>query len=40
MPHPPFSPFGVSETPAFEAGKDLAKPLVGEKIAENHPYSP
>ena len=36
------SSFGgdMSEKPALQAGKDLAKPLVGEKIAKNHPDSP
>lgn len=36
---PAFAPRGVSEKPVLQAGKDLAKPLVGEKIADNHPDS-
>ena len=30
----------VSEKPALRGRKDLAKSLVGEKIAKNHPDSP
>jgi len=30
----------AQKKPALQAGKDLAKPLVGQKISKNHPDSP